>query len=49
MKAKIYKVSREKAIEIASKHNRVSKEIAAKYTNSELKEVLRHLNLQANF
>ena len=43
------KVSRERAIQIAANHNRVSKEIAQRYTDSELKEVLRQLRLQANF
>lgn len=49
MKRKVYKVSKERAIEIAMNHNCVSREIAERYTNSELKEVLRHLNLSANF
>jgi hypothetical protein len=43
------KVSRERAIEIASNHNCVSMEIARNYTNSELKEVLRQLKLKGNF
>lgn len=43
------KVSRERAIEIAMDHNCVSREIAERYTDSELKEVLRHLRLKANF
>lgn len=49
MKTKIYKVSRERAIQIAANYNCVSKEIAANYTDSELKEVLRQLKLKANF
>lgn len=49
MRTKIYKVSREKAIQIAANHNCVSKEIASKYTDSELKEVLRQLKLKAAF
>lgn len=49
MKAKIYKVSKERAIQIAANHNCVSVEIAQKYTDSELREVLRHLKLKANF
>lgn len=49
MKTKIYKVSRERAIQIAANHNCVSKEIAANYTDGELKEVLRQLKLKANF
>ena len=43
------RVSRERAIQIAATHNCVSKETAMKYTDSELKEVLRHLKLKANF
>ena len=43
------KVAREKAISIAANHNCVSKEVAGKYTDSELKEILRHLKLQADF
>ena len=46
---KVYKVSKERAIQIASNHNCVSLGIAQKYTDSELKEVLRQLNLKANF
>lgn len=49
MKRKIYKVSRERAIQIAANHNCVSKEMAQNYTDCELKEVLRQLKLQANF
>ena len=49
MKRKIYKVSRARAIQIAANHNCVSKEIAQKYTDSELKEVLRQLKLKADF
>ncbi|MDY3979112.1 MAG: hypothetical protein SOZ00_03735 [Tidjanibacter sp.] len=49
MKTKIYKVSRERAIEIAANHNCVPREVARNYTDSELKEVLRHLKLKANF
>lgn len=43
------KVSRERAIQIAMNHNCVSREIAERYTDSELKEVLRQLKLKANF
>lgn len=46
---KIIKVSRERAIQIAANHNCVSKEIASKYTDGELKEVLRQLKLKADF
>jgi hypothetical protein len=49
MKKKVYKVSKERAIEIAMNHNCVTRDTAIKYTDSELKEVLRHLKLQANF
>lgn len=49
MKTKTYKVSREKAISIAMNHNCVNRETAEKYTDSELKEVLRQLKLGANF
>lgn len=42
MKAKVYKVSKARAIEIAMNHNCVSREIAERYTDSELKEVLKH-------
>ena len=47
MKTKQYQIKREKAIEIAMNHNCVSKKIAEKYTDSELKEVLRHLKINA--
>lgn len=43
------KVSRERAIQIAMNTNGVSREIADRYTDSELKEVLRLLKLKANF
>lgn len=49
MKTKIYKVSKERAIQIASNHNCVSLEVAQNYTDSELKEVLRQLKLKAGF
>lgn len=49
MKKKIYKVSREKAIEFAMNFNLVPREIAEKYTDSELKEVLRILKLKGGF
>lgn len=49
MKRKIYKVSKERAIQIAANHNCVNIEIARNYTDSELKEVLRQLKLKANF
>lgn len=43
------KVSRERAIEITMNTNGVSRGIAERYTDSELKEVLRLLNLKADF
>lgn len=49
MKTKIYRVSREKAIQLAMNHNCISREVAEKYTDSELKEVLKQLNLKSNF
>jgi len=49
MKTRAYKVSRDRAVEIAMNHNCVSREIAERYTDSELKEVLRQLKLKADF
>lgn len=46
---KTIKVSRERAIIIASNHNNISLEKAKSYTDSELREVLRHLNLKPGF
>lgn len=43
------KVNRERAIQIASAHLCIPHEVAEKYTDSELKEVLRQLKLKANF
>lgn len=40
-KKQVITVSREKAIKIAANHNCVSPEIARRYTDSELKEVLK--------
>ena len=50
----MYKISKERAITLAMNHNCVSREIAERYTDVELKEVLRHLSgrvaiLKANF
>lgn len=42
---KSIKVSKEKAIIIASNHNNIPIQKAKAYTDSELREVLRHLNL----
>ncbi len=49
MRTKRIKVSRERAIELAMNINGISREVAKKYTDSELKEVLRLLKLKANF
>lgn len=49
MKTKTGKVSKERAIQIAANHNCVALAVAQKYTDSELREVLRHLKLKANF
>ena len=49
MKTKKYRVSRTRAIEIAMNHNCISREIAERYTDGELKEVLKQLKLGANF
>ena len=49
MRKKTIKVSRERAIELAANLNCISKEMASKYTNSELKECLRLLKLKADF
>ncbi|WP_042369806.1 hypothetical protein [Bacteroides neonati] len=43
------KVSKSRAIELAMNTNGISREMAEKYTDSELKEVLRLLKLKANF
>ncbi len=44
MGTKTYKVNRKKAIELAMNHNNVTREVAERYTDSELKEVLVHLS-----
>lgn len=49
MKSKVYKVSKERAIQIASDHNCVPLKVAQCYTDGELREVLRQLKLRANF
>lgn len=53
-RTKVHLISRERAIEIAMAHNCVTREIASKYTDSELKEVLLHMSgrtvrFKANF
>ena len=49
IRKKIIKVSWERAIELAANLNCISKEMARKYTDSELKECLRLLKLKADF
>lgn len=49
MKRTTPKVSKARAIEIAMNHNCVAREIAEKYTDGELREVLKQLHLKANF
>ena len=48
-KEKTIKVSKDRAIIIASNHNNIPIQKAREYTDSELKEVLRHLNLKPDF
>lgn len=48
-KAKVFKVSREVARTIVKNHNCISREMVEKYTDSELKEVLKQLNMNADF
>jgi hypothetical protein len=49
MKAKTIKISKERAIQLAMDINGISREIAERYTDSELKEVLRLLKLKSAF
>lgn len=49
MKKKTYKVSKQKAIEIVANHNAVPPEVAKTYSDNELREVLKHLKLKADF
>lgn len=49
MKRNVIKVSKERAIQLAMNTNGISREIAEKYTDSELKEVLKLLKLKADF
>lgn len=46
---KTIKVSKDRAIIIASNHNNIPIQKAKEYTDSELREVLRHLNLKPGF
>lgn len=48
-KRRIPKVSRERAIQIAADLNGITLDMAKRYTDSELKECLRLLNIKANF
>jgi hypothetical protein len=47
MKTRKLKITEPKARQIAASHNCVSLEVVANYTVSELKEILRHLNINA--
>lgn len=49
MKQRIRKVSRETAIRLTMNTNGISRGMAERYTDSELKEVLRLLKLKADF
>lgn len=49
LKKKTPRVSKERAIEIAMNHNGISRGMAERYTDSELREVLLHLRLKADF
>lgn len=49
MKTKTIKISKERAIQLAMDINGISREIAERYTDSELKEVLRLLKLKPAF
>lgn len=42
LKKRIIKINRERAIEITMNHNGVNREMAERYTDSELREVLLH-------
>jgi hypothetical protein len=44
LRKKVYKISKERAIELAMNHNCVSREIAENYTDSELREVVLHIS-----
>lgn len=44
LRKKVYKISKERAIKLAMNHNCVSREIAEKYTDSELREIVVHLS-----
>lgn len=41
---KTIKVNRQRAITLAMNHNCVSREIAEKYTDTELREVIKHVS-----
>ena len=44
LRKKVYKISKERAIQLAMNHNCVSREIAETYTDSELREIVAHLS-----
>lgn len=46
---KTIRVSKQRAIELAMNTNSITREMAERYTDSELKEVLRLLKLKAAF
>lgn len=43
------RISRQRAITIAMNHNCVSRDISERYTDSELKEILKQLKLKSDF
>ena len=47
IRRRIHLISRDKAITLAMNHNGVERTIAEKFTDSELKEVLRHISREA--
>jgi len=47
MKPRRTSITKARAVHIAVCHNNVSKEVAEKYTNAELQEVLKHLKIKA--
>ena len=46
---KVIRVNRQRAIELAMNTNSITREMAERYTDSELKEVLHLLKLKAAF
>lgn len=50
MRRRVIRVTREVAITLAMNHNGISREMAERYTDSELREVLKHIGgPKANF